>query len=127
MASVTTDGSVHSTTAVKRSKPRGLAHNYWPFAAPALVVVIAVIVFPWVFTIWMSFNRWTLGQSQSFVGIDNYLRLAVDGRFWVSLWHTVLYTALSVIAPVILGTLAALIFNAQFPFRGFCAASSSCP
>ncbi|MFS8113808.1 sugar ABC transporter permease [Rhizobium jaguaris] len=117
--------SVHieNTTAssVKNgSKPKSrLAPNYWPFVIPALVVIATVIVFPWAFTLWMSVNSWTLGQSQTFAGFANYVRLATDARFWEALWHTVLYTGLSVIAPVFLGTLAALIFDAQFPLRGF--------
>ncbi|MBB4276126.1 multiple sugar transport system permease protein [Rhizobium mongolense] len=106
-------------TAIRsRSKPSGLAPNYWPFVVPALIVIAAVIVFPWVFTLWMSVNSWTLGQAQAFSGWDNYLRLATDTRFWDSLWHTVLYTVLAVIGPLFLGTLAALIFDAQFPLRG---------
>lgn len=36
-----------------------------------------------------------------------------------SLWHTLVYTVLSVVAPLFLGTLAALVFDAQFPLRGF--------
>ncbi len=78
-----------------------------------------MIVFPWVFTLWMSAQRWTLGQEQSFIGFDNYIRLASDARFWESLWHTLVYTVLSVVAPLFLGTLAALVFDAQFPLRGF--------
>ncbi|MBB4406758.1 multiple sugar transport system permease protein [Agrobacterium tumefaciens] len=101
------------------SKPARLAPNYWPFVIPALVVISAVIVFPWVFTLWMSVHRWTLGQEQSFIGFDNYIRLASDLRFWESLWHTLIYTVLSVVAPLFLGTLAALVFDAQFPLRGF--------
>jgi multiple sugar transport system permease protein len=101
-----------------RSKPGRLAPNYWPFVVPALVVIAAVIVFPWVFTLWMSVNSWTLGQPVVFAGLDNYTRLLVDMRFWESLWHTALYTLLAVVAPLFLGTLAALIFDAQFPFRG---------
>lgn len=119
MASVSIDDTA-TNSAQKRNKPRkGLVPNYWPFVIPALVVIAAVIVFPWVFTLWMSVNSWTLGQSQSFTGFANYARLATDARFWEALWHTVLYTGLSVIAPVFLGTLAALIFDAQFPLRGF--------
>jgi multiple sugar transport system permease protein len=100
-------------------EPARLAPNYWPFAIPALFVIGAVIIFPWLFTLWMSVNRWTLGQSQSFVGLENYIRLATDFRFWESLWHTMVYTVLSVVAPLFLGTLAALVFDAKFPFRGF--------
>ena len=118
MASISIETTPARTAAKTGSKPKRLAPNYWPFVVPALVVIAAVIVFPWVFTLWMSVNSWTLGQSQVFAGLDNYLRLAGDLRFWASLWHTVLYTTLAVVAPVFLGTLAALIFDAQFPFRG---------
>lgn len=103
----------------KRSKPSRLAPNYWPFVLPALLVVSAVIVFPWAFTLWMSVNSWTLGQPRTFSGLANYVRLAQDMRFWESLWHTATYTALSVVLPLFFGTLAALIFDAKFPFRGF--------
>lgn len=118
MASVSIEETAAKATK-ERGKPRRLAPNYWPFVIPALIVIAAVIVFPWVFTLWMSVNKWTLGQSQSFVGLDNYVRLATDMRFWESLWHTVLYTVLSVVGPLIFGTLAALIFDANFPLRGF--------
>ncbi|MEK1902050.1 sugar ABC transporter permease [Rhizobium sp. 1399] len=118
MTSVSMDTTRSKSIANGRSKPGRLAPNYWPFVVPALVVIAAVIVFPWVFTLWMSVNSWTLGQPVVFAGLDNYTRLLVDMRFWESLWHTALYTLLAVVAPLFLGTLAALIFDAQFPFRG---------
>ncbi|OCJ09346.1 ABC transporter permease [Rhizobium sp. AC44/96] len=120
MASVSIETAAVARAAPKKgSKPGRFAPNYWPFVVPALIVIAAVIVFPWVFTLWMSVNSWTLGQAQVFAGMDNYVRLAGDMRFWESLWHTVVYTSLSVLAPLVLGTLAALIFDAQFPLRGF--------
>ncbi|BCH14405.1 MULTISPECIES: sugar ABC transporter permease [unclassified Mesorhizobium] len=114
----TTDRTGVTTQAIEGSQTIRLAPNYWPFVVPALVVVSAVIVFPWAFTLWMSVNRWTLGQSRSFAGMENYLRLASDPRFWESLVHTLTYTSLSVAAPMLLGTVAALIFDARFPLRG---------
>lgn len=119
MASVSIENTKTGVSRREGSRPARLAPNYWPFVIPALVVISAVIVFPWVFTLWMSAHRWTLGQEQSFIGFDNYIRLASDFRFWESLWHTLIYTVLSVVAPLILGTLAALVFDAQFPLRGF--------
>jgi multiple sugar transport system permease protein len=112
----TADISAYATAAGRR---RWLAPNYWPFVIPALIVVLAVIVFPWAFTIWMSGNEWTLGQARSFVGMINYMRLWGDPRFWESLGHTLWYTLLSVVLPLVLGTLAALIFDEKFPLRGF--------
>ncbi|MFF2319471.1 carbohydrate ABC transporter permease [Agrobacterium sp. NPDC058088] len=119
MASVSIENTKTGVSHKEGSKPARLAPNYWPFVIPALVVISAVIVFPWVFTLWMSAHRWTLGQEQSFIGFENYVRLASDARFWESLWHTLVYTVLSVVAPLFLGTLAALVFDAQFPLRGF--------
>jgi multiple sugar transport system permease protein len=93
--------------------------SYWPFVLPALVVVIAVIVFPWTYTIWMSLQEWKVGAAPKFIGLANYFRLPGDARFVESIWHTLAYTALSVLLPLLLGTLAAVIFNAKFPMRGF--------
>lgn len=104
--------------AVRPTRGGRLRPSYWPFVIPALVVVIGVIVFPWVFTLWMSVNEWRIGGGQSFVGLENYIRLASDMRFWVSFWHTILYTALSVVAPLVLGTAAAMVFNSKLPLRG---------
>ena len=86
---------------------------------PALIVVIAVIVFPWVFTIWMSLHEWKVGAPTTFVGLSNYLRMPNDQRFVESVGHTLYYTILSVVLPLILGTFAAVVFHAKFPMRGF--------
>jgi len=92
--------------------------SYWPFVLPALIVVLAVIVFPWAFTIWMSLNEWKVGSPTTFVGLANYLRLPADPRFIEAIGHTFYYTTLSVVLPMIFGTLAAVIFHMKFPFRG---------
>ena len=99
---------------------RGFRLNaYWPFVIPALVVVVGVIIVPWIFTLWMSVHEWQLGGAYRFVGGQNYARLPGDTRFLEAVWHTIVYSALSVILPVVLGTVAALIFHAEFPLRGF--------
>jgi len=90
---------------------------YW-FIVPALVVVGAVIVFPWLFTLWMSAFDWTIGSAAHFVGFGNYAKLATNQRFLEAILHTFYFTALAVAAPLVLGTLAALIFHRDFPFRG---------
>ena len=92
--------------------------SYWPFVLPAVGVVGGVVVFPWAFTIWMSLHAWTVGGGRSFVGLANYGRLAADPRFAEAAGHTLVYTGLAVLLPLVLGTLAALAFHARFPFRG---------
>ena len=86
---------------------------------PALIVVLGVIIFPWLFTIWMSLNEWKVGSPTKFVGLANYLRLPNDPRFIDAIWHTIVYTFLSVLLPLLFGTFAAVVFHQKIPLRGF--------
>lgn len=99
---------------------RGYARRdkYLRFIVPALVLILAVVIFPWLFTLYMSVHDWQVAQSQAFVGLDNYYKLTHDERFLSSVVRTLYYTILAVVLPVILGTLAALIFHQRFPLRG---------
>jgi multiple sugar transport system permease protein len=106
--------AVRSDTAKQWRPP-----TYWPFVLPAVFVVGGVIVFPWVFTIWMSLQGWKVGEPSRFVGFSNYTRLLTDARFIEATLHTVIYTVLAVILPLVLGVVASLIFHARFPARGF--------
>src|SRR3989475_4207693 len=92
--------------------------NYRRFIMPAVFVVGAVIIFPWLFTVWMSAFDWKIGSVAHFVGFDNYVNLATNQRFLESILHTFYFTALAVAAPLVLGTAAAMIFHREFPFRG---------
>ncbi len=97
---------------------RGYARRYWAFAVPAAVVVFAVIVFPWVFTLFMSVHDWKVTGSTSFVGLANYAKMLADERFQWAVIRTLYFTAASVIAPLLLGIWAAVCFASQFKLRG---------
>ncbi len=105
-------GTVRTGFLVRRHR------RYTLFIVPALVVVGAVIVFPWLFTLWMSAFDWKIGTAAHFVGFENYTKLLSNQRFIESVVHTFYFTLLAVLAPLILGTIAALIFHREFPFRG---------
>lgn len=92
--------------------------RYIKFALPALIVIASVIVFPWVFTLFMSLIDFKVGGGVSFVGFDNYAKLAVDERFIESIWRTLFFTILAVIFPILFGTAAAMLFHRDFPYRG---------
>jgi multiple sugar transport system permease protein len=92
--------------------------TYRLFIMPAVVVIGAVIIFPWLFTVWMSVFDWKIGSAAHFVGLDNYAKLAGSRRFIEAIVHTFYFTALAVVVPLVLGTAAAMIFHREFPFRG---------
>jgi multiple sugar transport system permease protein len=95
-----------------------LEGGYFWFIAPAAIVVGAVIVFPWLFTLYMSVNAWKLGGASEFVGFGNFARLLHDDRFGWSVVRTLYFTLLAVVAPLLFGVLAAVAFNRKFPLRG---------
>ncbi|MDT7952243.1 MAG: sugar ABC transporter permease [Acetobacteraceae bacterium] len=97
---------------------RNYARQYWPFILPAGVVVAAVILFPWAFTLYMSLQDFHVGGTSSFAGVDNYVRMAGDDRFLWSIVRTIYFTALSVAAPLVLGVAAAVCFHREFLGRG---------
>lgn len=92
--------------------------GYLLLALPALVVVVAVIVFPWLFTLYMSVHDWRIVGEKEFVGFANFVTLANDTRFLEAIWHTFYFTVLAVVLPVVFGVLAALVFHREFPLRG---------
>ena len=85
---------------------------------PAAVVVIAVILFPWVFTLYVSAFNWHLGGEREWVGFGNYAKLFTDSRFGWAVARTLFYTGLAVVLPMIFGLAAALAFHRKFPLRG---------
>jgi multiple sugar transport system permease protein len=101
-----------------RRRRRNYARHYWPFVAPAALVVMAVILFPWAFTLYMSVHEWKIGGGQSFVGLANYAKLFEDGRFHWAVLRTLYFTVLAVVLPLMLGLAAALAFHRKFPLRG---------
>jgi multiple sugar transport system permease protein len=110
---------VHRTPAlVARASRRNYARRYWIFTLPAALVIAAVIVFPLVFTLYMSVHKWQLGASTRFVGLGNYAALFTDARFGWTVLRTLYYTVLATLIPLALGTFAAWCFQQNFRLRG---------
>jgi len=81
-------------------------------------MILAVIVFPWLFTVYMSVHEWNIVGDTTFVGATNFIGLLSDARFLESIWHTFYFTVLAVVLPVVLGIGAAVVFHREFPARG---------
>jgi multiple sugar transport system permease protein len=90
------------------------------FPLPAVVFVVVMIVFPVLYTLFLSFTNWNLtsGQPLQFVGFRSYLRVLSEPRFLAALGRTFLFTALAVIVETVLGTMTALILNRRFFGKG---------
>ncbi|QSO50041.1 sugar ABC transporter permease [Alicyclobacillus mengziensis] len=81
---------------------------------PAGIVIIAVTLFPILYSAVVSLNNVSLtvaGYKMSYIGLHNYDVLVHSGVFWHSVWFTVMYAVVTVIAELVLGMLIALAVN----------------
>jgi multiple sugar transport system permease protein len=113
--SATTSGSAVASTA--RARRRNYVRRYWMFAVPAAFIVAAVIVFPWLFTVFMSVHDWKVSGNVYFVGLTNYMHLLHDDRFLWSVVRTLYFTTAAVVLPVLIGLWAAVCFARKFRLR----------
>ncbi|TPW31882.1 carbohydrate ABC transporter permease [Pararhizobium mangrovi] len=81
---------------------------------PAMIYTIAMIGFPFIYTIWMSFHATTAAQQLVFNGLGNYSHLVSDGEFWHGLVVTFYLYFLSLALQLFFGTyLALLLFRSK--------------
>ncbi len=99
------------------------AHRQAPFIfpAPAVVAVALIIVYPVLYTGWMSLQEWFASSltPPKFIGAANYVQILThDARFREAFFRTLYFAALVVSAETVLGVAMALVFNREFWGRG---------
>ena len=85
--------------------------NWFPYlmTVPALVVVVAVVIYPMAYSLYVSFTGFHLlrpDTTSQFIPaemFDNYARLARDDVFWKALFNTILFMVVTVNASLIIG------------------------
>jgi multiple sugar transport system permease protein len=89
------------------------------FVMPAVVLLSLITVYPLfsVFTLSLH-RRLLLFDISKFVGLDNYVYLLTDDRFWNALGNTVYFTGVSVTIELLLGLGIAMLLNRSFRFKG---------
>jgi multiple sugar transport system permease protein len=89
------------------------------FLAPVMAVLMAVAVFPIIYSLYLSFFRIKLTRPNRtpFVWFDNYTDLFTNELFWISVARTTVFTVVSVIAIALIALLVSLLLNQDFRFR----------
>jgi multiple sugar transport system permease protein len=105
-----------TTDAIRQREQR----TGWILVTPALLLLLLVFAYPIGRAFWESFFTKNLGSELQpvFSGVENYTRMAFDGRFWGSLRNTTIFTVASVILELLIGMGIALVLNQAFRGRG---------
>ncbi len=92
----------------------------WGFLSPAFIILAAVLAYPILYTIEISFAELDIGTFQPaiWVGWDNYELVLTDERFWHALKVTGIYLLFAMPIQMALGFGIAFLVNAEWRGRG---------
>jgi multiple sugar transport system permease protein len=89
------------------------------FIIPALILLSFVTIYPIIYVFYLSLQRRLLIFDISrFIGLENYLFLLRDDRFWNALKNTTYFTSVSVLLELSLGLSIAVLLNRSFRLKG---------
>lgn len=101
----------------------------WVLLFPSLLLLLLVFAYPILRAFWLSLFDKSLGTQLQpvFHGLDNYVRMAGDGRFWQTFLTTIIFTVASVLVELILGMAIALVLHQKFFGRSLVRTSALVP
>ncbi|MCC6314314.1 MAG: sugar ABC transporter permease [Thermomicrobiales bacterium] len=79
----------------------------WFFLSPAIVVLLLLSIFPFIYSFWLSFHQWNLSDRTAgwtFVGFGNYVRILTgDPYFWSAARVTLAFLLVTITLEFLLG------------------------
>ncbi|MCI6699563.1 MAG: sugar ABC transporter permease [Lachnospiraceae bacterium] len=85
------------------------------FILPVFIVLLALVVYPLVYGIVISFFNTDLAKKWDFVGLKNFLTIFTQDKFQGSILTTLKFTVFVVLGHFILGTIFGLVLNQSKP------------
>ncbi|MCD8230547.1 MAG: sugar ABC transporter permease [Clostridiales bacterium] len=100
----------------KVRKKSGNTIAAYAFSLPAMILLIAFLVVPIIYTFRYSLFQYQIVRPDdiSFIGLKNYITLIHDTDFWVALKNTVYFTVLVVPLQCVLALALAMLVSSKF-------------
>jgi multiple sugar transport system permease protein len=106
-----------------RVKPVGIRRDgltAFLFLSPTLILFGTFIVFPVIFSFYLSFHKWNMfSTEQTFIGFANYTQLLRSPDFWQVFRNTVVYTLGTVPVNMVLALAVAYLLNKKLVGKKF--------
>jgi len=81
------------------------------FITPAIVLLLLFSILPMLQVFYYSFMKYNIFQGSRFTGLDNYIKLVSDSKFWYALLNSVLYISVTPVLIVVSLFMALMIRN----------------
>ena len=87
--------------------------TFWGFTVPSVVVMLALMVFPLITTVWLGFQKLLLRDlnNPQWIGFDNYTDVLTDPEFWAAFRFTMVFVAVVVPVTMVMGLGVALLLD----------------
>ena len=96
------------------------AHRSFPYMLllPAIVVMLAVVLFPLSYNFWLAFRNMSLYhfRNHQFVGLENFRLILAEPVFYQMLGKSLIWTSVNIVGHVGIGVLLAVLLNG--PVKG---------
>ena len=98
---------------------RGLSDRAiaWIFVAPTIFLLLAINIFPLIWTIRLSFTNFAANKPNAevqWVGLRNYTRILTDEDTWASMQATAHFLVWTIVLQVLIGFTLAWLINRKF-------------
>jgi len=103
---------------------RGLSDRAlaWLFITPTIILLLAINIFPLLWTIRLSFTNYRANRTNavvSSVGIDNYVSVLTDPDVWAAMQATAHFLFWTILLQTMLGFMLAYLIDRRFRGHGF--------
>ena len=111
--------AANATPKTLARRVRGLSDRTiaWLFVGPTIVLLLAVNIFPLIWTIRLSFTNFRAnrpGKEVEWVGLDNYRKILTDPDTWASMQATAHFLFWTILLQVLIGFTLAWLINRKF-------------
>jgi multiple sugar transport system permease protein len=89
------------------------------FISPWIIGFGIFILYPFIMSLYYSFCHYNIFESPTWIGLNNYINLFKDRVFWISLYNTFYYAAISIPIGVLLSLGLALLLNSRVKGQTF--------
>ena len=88
----------------------------WLFLAPALAIYTVIVVYPMIYSSYLSLFRWDgISPKKVFVGLQNYVTLITQNEvFWIALRNNAVWLIAALLLPTSIGLGFAILLNSKF-------------
>jgi multiple sugar transport system permease protein len=106
------------------NRMRGLSDRSiaWLFIGPTMILLLAINIFPLIWTIKLSFTNFRANRpnaSVSNVGIDNYVAILTDPDIWAAMQTTAHFVLWTIALQTLIGFSLAYLIDRKFRGHGF--------